>query len=57
MVLGKDTELDFIAGDIEERGVGVEELTKDWVGKGTETRARDVYEGEGDGEEGNGDLH
>jgi hypothetical protein len=33
LVLGKYAELDFIAGDVEECRVGMEELTKDWVGE------------------------
>ena len=56
-MLGEDTELDFIAGDIEEGGVGMEELAKDWVGEAAKTRAGDVHKGEGYREEGNCDLH
>lgn len=33
LMLGKYAELDFIAGDVEECGIGMEELAKDWVGE------------------------
>lgn len=56
-VLCEETELDLIASYVEERGVGLEELADDGLGKGVETRAGDVDEGKGYWEKGNGDLH
>ena len=57
LVLGKYAELDFIAGDVEECGIGMEEVTKNWVRERAETRTGDVYKGEGYWEEANSDLH
>lgn len=56
-MLGKYAELDFIAGDVEECGIGMEEVTKNWVRERAETRTGDVYKGEGYWEEANSDLH
>lgn len=56
-MLGEYAELDFIAGDIEESGVRMEELAKDWVRERAETRARDMHKREGYGEEADSDLH
>jgi len=57
LVLGEYAELDFIAGDIEECGIRMEELAKDWVRERGETRARDMHKREGYGEEADSDLH
>lgn len=50
VVLCKDGELDVVGGDVEEGGVGVEDLAEDLLCEGGKTAARDVYKGEGDGE-------
>lgn len=53
----KDTELNFIASDGEEGGLGMEELSDDGVREGFEAGTGNVQEGQGDREERDGDLH
>lgn len=56
VMLCEETEFDLVAGDIEEDGFGLENLSEDGVGQVGETRAGDAHEGEGDGKEGDGNV-
>ena len=56
MVVRKNTEFDLIAGNIEEGGIELEDLTEDWMGKLVKARARDMYERKRGGQERDGKL-
>ena len=56
VVLCEKRELDLVAGNVKECRVWLEDLPEYGVQQLGETCAGDVYEGEGDGEKGDGDI-
>lgn len=55
-MLCEEAELYFIAGDVQERGLRLEDEAEDWMGELGEAGAGDVDERKRDGEEGDGEL-